>query len=218
MALLVKSCFDTASKFQGKGVTTKIGKKKHQVYFKVYCDDTSVVQAIDLACKSSNIVMLEYQGNPSELEGIDTKGVYIAVVHDFGMDISLKDIEMVKSEIPDGVTFIVKLPNEFNDMQFIMEVNSIYKDIRFCGGTMFCLEGCKLGCCGKDILDKKGIKYPEDVYLFEGCCCGLETLSEEDVELEEGKVQSEKSGRKSGGTKKKVMFADLLYANGTVGF
>lgn len=218
MSVLVKVGYETASNFRGKGVGTKVGNKKHQVYFKLYCDDTNLKECLDLARHSANVVMLEYQGIPLALENENIEGVYITQVHDYGMNLCEEDVRDVVETTPKGVTPVIRLPLEYNDMQFIYNMSQKYSQIRFCGGTVFCLDGCRLGCCGRDILDSKGIKYNENQYIHEGCCCALETLNEEDVELVESKVKEKKS--QSGGTrtKKKVMFKDLLYQSGVVDF
>lgn len=220
MSVLVKVGYETANKFRGKGVGTKVGNKKHQVYFKLYCDDTNLKDCIDLARNSANVVMLEYQGIPLALENEDLHGVYITQVHDYGMNLCEEDIQDIIDTTPTGVTPIVRLPLEYNNMKFIYDMSQKYKPIRFCGGTVFCLDGCSLGCCGRDILDSKGIKYNENQYIHEGCCCALETLTEEDVELVESKVKERKSRASTGGkgSKKTVMFKDLLYQSGAVEF
>lgn len=218
MSIFAKVCYETALKFKGKGVTTKIDKKKHQVYFKVYCDDTDIQDALNLARISSNIVMLEYQGDLSLLHQYDTGGVYLGVVHDFGMDITEADIAALLTELPANVILIVRVPLEFSNMQFIQDICTKYSNVRFCGGTIFCLEGCKVGCCGRDILEGKKIKVGNDTMMYQGCSCALQTYQEDDLELEEGKVQKSQ-GKKSGGAKKRtLMFRDLLYSGGTVDF
>ena len=220
MSVLVKVGYETAERFKGKGVSTKLGNKKHQVYFKLYCDDSNLAECVELAKTSGNIVMLEYQGLPTSFEGVNTGGVYITKVHEYGMNLCEDDIKDAISTTPEGVTTVIKLPLEYNDMRFIYNMSQKYTNVRFCGGTVFCIEGCRLGCCGRDILDKKGIKYNENQYIHEGCSCALETLAEEDVELVEAKLKDRKQRTSSGGTKKKktVMFKDLLYQGGAVDF
>lgn len=210
--LLVKTGYEVASKFRGKNVVTKIGNKKHQVYFKLYCDDMDIADCIKLYKENSNIVMLEYQGTDLGLMGVDLKGVYITKIFDFGTNISENDITDTIKYLQEGLTAIIRVPQEYKDMKFIYDMSNKYSNIRFCGGTVFCLDGCKLGCCGRDILDKKGIKYDATKYIYEGCCCALETLMDTDVELEEGSI-IKKSGT---GVKKTLKFQDLLYKNGRV--
>lgn len=208
-----------AKVFENSGVRAKVGNKKHQVYFKLYCDDTDVKDCIDLYRSCGNIAMLEYRGAIESIEDLDLSGVYIAKVFDFGTNISEDDVEGVSSSLREGLVGVLRVPTEYKDMEFIYEMSQKYDNIRFCGGTTFCLDGCRLGCCGRDILEKRNIKFDSKQYSHEGCCCAAETFDSTEVELEEYKVtkragSSTKSS--SGGSKKKVsMFKDLLYSGGT---
>lgn len=216
--ILVKTDYTTAKIYEFNSVKTKVGSKKHQVYFKVYCDDTDVNDCIELYKSSNNIVMLEYQGMVESLVGVNLQGVYITKVFDFGTNITEEDIIGIVQSLPDGLTGIIRLPQEYKDMRFIYNMSKKYLNIRFCGGTTFCLDGCRLGCCGRDILDSRGIKYDADSYMHEGCSCALETVLDTDVELEIGKLTKRSSNtQRSGGTKKKkvALFKDLLYSGGT---
>lgn len=212
--LLVKTDYETAKKYERTGVTTKVGNKKHQVFFKVYCDELTIDDCISLYRSSRNVVMLEYQGNLSTLAMKDIKGVYITRVFDFGNNITETDIQDAIEELPDGVTGIMRVPQEYSDMHFVYDMSQKYQNIRFCGGTMFCFDGCRIGCCGRDILDARNIKYDKSQYMFEGCSCALETMLSDDVVLEEGKPY--KVSGSSGNTetrkpsKRNIQMVDLM--------
>ena len=88
---------------------------------------------------------------------------------------------------------------------------------------MFNLEGCRLGCCGRDVLDSNNIKYPSDVLMHEGCSCGLEVVDEEGLEFEVStksvkkpkspkatKVKKEKSSSSAPKKKSSSSFTSLL--------
>ena len=215
--LLVKTDYETAKKYEFTGVHTKVGNKKHQVFFKVYCDDVTIDECLDLFRSSRNVIMLEYQGNLSTLAIKDLKGVYITRVFDFGNNITEDDIRDALEQIPDEVTAIIRVPQEYSDMHFVYDISQKYANVRFCGGTMFCFDGCRIGCCGRDILDKNGIKYDKSQYMFEGCSCALETVLSDDVILEEGKAyksSSNNSGGKKKSVKKSVQMQDLMYQFG----
>lgn len=213
--LLVKASFEVAKQYEHSSVITKIGNKKHQCYFKLYCDDLDIDDCLKLARTSKNIIMLEYQGSLPTLGMKDLSGVYVTRAFDFGMDVNETDIEGVFELLPKGVTAVIKLPQGYTDMRFIYSMSQKYKDIRFCGGTTFCFEGCNVGCCGRDILEKYNIKYDKSEYIHEGCACAAETVLAEEVELEVGKVhKTSQSTKKSAPSKKKVLFQDLLYQSG----
>lgn len=215
--IIVKTDYVGAKVFENSGVRAKVGNKKHQVYFKVYCDDTDVEECIELYRNCGNIAMLEYRGAVESIAELDLHGVYIAKVFDFGTNITEEDVKGVSYSLREGLVGVVRVPTEYKDMQFIYDMSQKYNNIRFCGGTTFCLDGCRLGCCGRDILDKRNIKYDEKQYFHEGCCCAAETFDATEVELEECKV-TKRAGSKSGnggGKKKVALFKDLLYSGGT---
>ena len=218
--LIAKTDYEVANRFRNIGATTKIGNKKHQVFFKVYCDDLTIDECLDLFRASRNVLMLEYQGNLSTLAIKDLKGVYITKVYDFGNNITEEEIKDVVEELPDGMVGIIRVPQEYSDMHFVYNMSQKYPNIRFCGGTMFCFDGCRIGCCGRDILDKNGIKYDKNQYMFEGCSCAIETVLADDIELEEGKPYKSSDGKGSGSkkssksSKKAVKMQDLMYQFG----
>lgn len=190
MSVIVKASYETASKYANGRVITKVNNKKHQVYFKVPCDDYSLNACIELAKNNSNIIMLDYEGlpmSPSFMALTEPIGVYIGIKIEVGMDLSEDDIVRIINDTPAGVTPIIKLPDEYKNIRFIYNMSNKYSRLRFCGGTMFNLSGCKFGCCGADILEERGIKFPADEMIHCGCSCGLEVVDEEGLEFEVSK-------------------------------
>ena len=187
MSVIVKASYETASKYANGRVVTKVNNKKHQVYFRVPCDDYSLNACIELAKNSSNVLMLDYEGlpmSPSFMALTEPTGVYIGIKIEVGMDLSEDDIVRIINDIPAGVIPIIKLPDEYKNIRFVYNMSQKYDRIRFCGGTMFNISGCRLGCCGADILDKNNIKFPADSMIHNGCSCGLEVVDEEGLEFE----------------------------------
>lgn len=213
MSVIVRTSFDNAKRYYGKGVVTKIGNKKHNVFFKVIVDDFSIDEA--LKSDDSNIVMFDYRGmvtNQTYL-GIESTNLYVSKTYEYGSNISEQDIVDVINEVPKGVVPIIKLPDDYKDFEFICRVCDKYDRVRFCGGTLFCADGCRIGCCGRDVLDNAKIKYPDGNYIKEGCACALDIISDEGLELEitDKKVRSERKKSSSGVKRQKTkMFGDLL--------
>lgn len=226
MSVIVKASYETASKYANDRVISKVNNKKHQVYFRVPCDDYSLNSCIELAKNSSNIIMLDYEGlsmSPSFLALTQPVGVYIGIKIDVGMDLSEDDLIRIMNDTPLGVTPIIKLPNEYKNIRFVSDMSHKYDRLRFCGGTMFNLEGCRLGCCGADILESRGIKFPADEMMHCGCSCGLEVVDEEGLEFEVStksvkkpkspkatKVKKEKSSSSAPKKKSSSSFTSLL--------
>lgn len=205
MAVIVRTSYENAKQYKGRGVVTKIGNKNQNVFFKVIVDDFTIEDA--LKNNDSNIVVYDYHGmvtNPVYL-GIDSTDLYITKSYEYGNDISESDILEVLNEVPEGVTPLIKLPSDYKNFEFVCRMCDKYSRIRFCGGILFCAKGCRIGCCGRDILDNAGIKYSDSNSIKEGCACALDILSDEGLELSisEKKAKSKRKRSSSGtGTKK----------------
>lgn len=225
MAIIVKADYNVVFAYNGKKVTTKYNGKKHQVLFKLACDDTNLRESIALAKVSENIIMLDYQGlanTPEYLSLIGDTGVYIARTFEFGNNFTEADIQGVLDETPSGITPIIKLQNDFNNLELIYKLCNQFPRVRFCGGHLFCLSDCRIGCCGLDIMEKSGIKYSVDSYNKTGCCCALEVVDYMGLELEASTKTVKQSSprtpkeKKPNKPRKTMKFSDLLYANGKV--
>lgn len=226
MAMLVRADYDTVSKYRGRSVYTLVGSKKQKVYFVLICDDLNLAESINLAKASKNILMVEYQGlvNNEVYQNINTnQGIYIGVVRDFGCNISEEDIIGVLDEVPEGITPIFNVPVDFKDLNFVWKMCNKYSRIRFSGGTLFNINGVRLGRIGVDILESEKIKFSMDCYKLVGTLDVMEVISSDGLVFESGgKVESktpksstkssssEKKSKSSGGSKKTVMFSDLL--------
>lgn len=139
---------------------------------------------------------MEYIGTPSGLLGLDTKGVYVGVPYDFGMDVTESDIENVLNELPEGVTMIIKLPEEYCNMEFVYNMSIKYNRVRFCGGDLLNIPRCNIGCCGNDVAERKGIKLKSVTLRKIGCGCALKVLDSKDVELVTGVETKTKTASK----------------------
>lgn len=225
MAIIVKADYSVVSAYNGKTVTTKYNGKKHKVLFKLICDDTTLAESIALAKSNNNIVMLDYQGltDAQDYKNLtESSSVYIGKTFVFGNNFTREDIQGVLDETPLGVTPIIKLPDDFSNLELVYKFCKEFPRIRFCGGHLFCLSECRIGCCGIDIIDKTGVKYSVESYNKTGCCCALEVVDYVGLELEasakSSKQNSQRSPQKKKATKPKktLRFSDLLYSNGKV--
>lgn len=218
MSIIVKSDLSRAEEFTGKSVVAKIGKKKLPVVFRVTVDDFTVEEAIDVAKRDSNILMLNYVGSQGGLSQVNPQGVYIAWSIDVGNDVSEDDIQKCVEATPPGVTLVVKVPEDYKNIRFLYEMSEKYQSVRFCGGCLFCFDECKFGCCGKDICSARGIKFDDTEYIKEGCSCAIPVFDIADVELSvaTSKAKSSNSTHKKSKPNKVAMFSSLLYGNGKV--
>lgn len=202
--VIVRTDLDRAKSFYGKGALTKYANKEQQVLFRVTVDDFNFEEALECYKNDANIVMLEYEGTDDYLENVSKEkcaGVYITKCVDVGTDVMDKDIDKIMLSIPSCIVVVIRLPQEFNDMKFIKDMCDKYSNIRFCGGTIFRLDGVRVGCCGADILHKYKIKDKD--YIKMGCSCAIPVLSDK-VELTETDEVIVLRGGKRNNTRKKA--------------
>lgn len=213
MSVILRVSYREALKYKGKTVNCTVDGKKHNAYFKVICDDLDLESCIELAKTSKNILMLDYQG----IDGAEVPdGIYVGKSFDWGSNITDSDVDnIVENELPKGMTAIIKLPDGYKNIEFVWRMSQKYPNVRFCGGTFFCATGCNLGCCGIDILDKRGIKHTDSSYMREGCCCGFQVLDLSDVsDISVGEVKQKSSSSSSSKKKPKISFSSLLFQSG----
>ena len=190
MAVLVRADLESVKQYRGKSVSTKIGNKKNQVLFRVVVDDFSLVDALAYAKTDKNIVMLEYQGSHQYLSTIaeSYNGApdlpYMVVHESVGHNIDEEVLNSVLASFPQWCSVVIKLPNDYSNMEFIYNMSQKYPRVRFCGGYVFEIDGCRLGCCGRDIFEKTGVKYSNNDMIKEGCSCCVSTVQFEDVTLD----------------------------------
>lgn len=199
-SIIVKTTLDTAKEFTGKAVSTKVHGRKYQVFFKVEVDDFNIEEAISHASRDKNIIMLDYVGTNDYITRVsDFKGVYIAWGRELGGEIDESDIAHIEDITPEGVTPIIKLPTSYNNIRFLYEMSEKYNRVRFCGGYLYSFDGCRFGCCGRDILSKLNIKFDDEDRVHEGCSCAIPVFEDSMVEL----VATSKSSRTSNNSESK---------------
>lgn len=138
--VIVKADLATAKQYTGKSLSVKIGKKKFSAVLRVNVDDFNIAEAIELAKRDANILMLNYVGSHEGIKGVNTCGVYVAWGIDVGSDVTEDDIQRLYDDVPDGVTLIVKLPEGYKNIRFLYDMSHKFDRVRFCGGSLFCLR------------------------------------------------------------------------------
>lgn len=182
---VVKTSLDVAKEYTGKSVSTKVHGKRYQVFFKVEVDDFNLEEAIAYASRDKNIITLEYVGTNDYIMRVnDFKGVYITWSKELGMEFNESDIAHVEETTPDGVTPVIKLPAEYKNIRFIYNMSKKFSRIRFCGGHIYAFDGCRFGCCGRDILMRLNIKFNEEERVHEGCSCAVPVFEDSVVDLD----------------------------------
>lgn len=218
MSVIVKADLSEVKQYTGKSVTTKIGKKNHPVLFRVNVDDFTVEEGIDIAKRDANIIMLNYIGSQAGLTNIVSKGVYITYAVEVGNDVTEEDIIKYLNNTPDGVTLVIKLPDDFKNIRFAYDMSVKYDKVRFCGGCLFCFDECKFGCVGRDICTQRGIKFDDTEYIKIGCSCCVPVEDFADVELAISTKQQKSTTHSNNKSKisKASLCSSLLFSGGKV--
>ena len=200
MAVVVKADLDTVKEFTGKGVTAKVGNKKHQCFFRVQVDDFNIEEALGMAKADSNILLLEYVGTNDYISRIaDFRGAYIVKNYELGEQFDETDVERVLDSTPDGVTPVVVLPETYSNIRFVCNMLDKYKRLRFTGGNLFTFDEYAMGYCGRDVAKRRGIKFDEEDYHKTGETCCLLTFDAMSLDL----VATSKSAARSNNTESK---------------
>lgn len=217
MGVIVKLGVEEYRQFSGKKVTTKIEKKNHNVFFRLVIDSETYSEGISMFETNLDVLSVQYAGIVTSLDTVarlaNMRGVAIDVEHEFLDTVTEEDVYGLAEETISGVTVLIKLPETYCDMEFIYNMSQAYKNVRFCGGNLFTIEGCRLGCSIEARLKRASIA-PE-IGIIDSCCSGLIRYELEALKLEvseKSKVASSSVPR----TGKKELFSSLLYANGKV--
>lgn len=220
--VIVKADLSTAKQYTGKAVYAKVSKKKNQAYFRVAANDFNVSEAVSAASRDNNILAVEYEGTLDSLKGLNFNNVCLLWEMPVGNDVTEEDIQKIVAEVPEGVSILLTLPEDFVNIRFVCDMLDKYPQIRFSGGNLFMFDGYAIGVCGKDLLTKRSIKFDSDKYLFyEGEDSALPVFDESEIELESGQKSTVKSSSSNASKKAKSskasLFSSLLYGDGKVG-
>lgn len=218
----------TAEKYKGASLKAKYNGKKQAVYLKIICDDLTLYEAIEVARNNRNVLAVEYCGmdtNPVYL-GLKNTGVYVGRVTDFGNDITVDDIQRIVQSTPEGVTPIIRLQPDFNDLYKIWYFCNQFSRVRFCGGNLFSVDGVRCGMIGVDILSRLGLKFDDSCYALGQRDDVFDTVNIDELTIEKS-VKAESTSKKTKSTTKssktsksvkkpKLSFADIMAGAGSV--
>ena len=220
MSVICKVGFDQVKGYVNSNVTTRIGKRKHKVYFRIGCDEINLMEAINVVKANDNFICIDYIGAEESdvYRNLKNTGVLIIRTHEFGNNITDEDVESIMNDTPDGVTPVIKLPNDFMDLRLVWKFSKKFSKVRFCGGDLFSVDGCRLGCCGTELFRSIGVNERQKDFNKVGCSCFYDVVNIDDIEIEVSQKKSRSSGAKKSAKKPtakkpKISFASLLSAN-----
>lgn len=228
MSIIVSCDYEEAKGYKNI-VNTKVNGKKHRVYFNVTCDDFSLTDAINLAFANSSILSVEYNGSLDNMtyKGLtkeESKGVYIFRRISSGNNITEEDIVNILEDVPEAVIPVICLPQDFVDIQFVCDACAKYQRVRFTGGRLFSFDGVRASIWGLDILDRASVKHPNELFYRNDSDCCIDVFdSSEGLEFEFSdkpesvKRKSNTSVGASGGSKRRMLFADIMSSGVKIG-
>lgn len=216
MSLICSVDYTVALQYKNMSLSTKYNNRKHKVYLKVLCNEFSLELAQALARESKNILMVEYQGLQSSQAFLEYKpnGSYVGYVTEVGNNISEEEVRELHTDTPAGMTLVLRLPNDFTNLELLSDLSQVFPDVRFCGGCLFPVEGIKVGAIGVDILEKANIKFDESSYILDRTDDVLENVPIEILTIETSVATGKKaSTKKAPGEKKPAKKPSISYAS-----
>lgn len=222
MAVVARCDLETAKAMRNKGISTRVDNKNHKVYLVTECDDSNVEEVVQALKSGVSVIGIEYIGSSLNMNYLslneDVVGsLYIYKKELFGSNVTEEDIKRFYEETPSGVVPVVSLPEDFTDLKSLVDFTSKYPRLRFCGDGLIEVCNLRLGCYGRDIFEKRGIKIGSDTLeTFDGGN-GLKTVMYNDLNCDITdkpektiRTSSNSSNSVSAGRKKQLLFSSLL--------
>ena len=220
MKAICKLDYEQAKEYANAIVSGVVGKKKYDdVFFRVRCDDTNLADTIQLVKANQKFICVDYNGM-EEFEGYvnltEDVGVLIIRVFEYGNNITETDVQELLDSTPSGVTPVIKMPEDFKDLHLVWKFSRKFPKVRFCGGNLFSLDGCRLGCCGKELFMSLNVKEKNFELDKVGCSCYFDVYDIDEIKLKISKkkakrnVKAKSSANKNKSKKPKISFVDLM--------
>ncbi len=203
MSIIVDLDYTEAQQYAGRGLSAKYNGKKHRVYIKLRCDDTNIKDGVSFASRDKGVLLVEYQAHQlGVVSGLEIpSNVNVVIRQDFGNNIEEAGVSAFASQAVDGMECVIHLPDDFDDIRFVYDMCMKYSNIRFLGGNLFRLDGCRLGYFDEGLLEKHGVKYKPGSLMTANAEDVIPVVPKDDIEIEVSSKQEKKS---NGSTKKKA--------------
>lgn len=139
------------------GAKGEVDGKKVNFFMVVNIDEANFAEAVDRLGTTKGVVAFNFIGSPAFLQDSPlvrtvSKPVIVKVQLD---TVNMIDIQQTMIAYPQTVRVVFELPKGFNNMKFIHDESKKYPNIRFEGGNLIRLAGCKIGAIGVDDIPRK---------------------------------------------------------------
>lgn len=145
------------SSVENTGVKGEVDGKKVNFYMVINVSERNIIEAQSKYGNSKGVVAFNYTGNPDFLQGNAqlaeiTKPLLLNVALE---QIGIIEIQQTMIKYPQNVRVVFQLPSDFSNMQFIYSESKKYPNIRFEGGRLLRLGGCKIGSVDIEDIPRK---------------------------------------------------------------
>lgn len=142
---------------QNTGAKGEVDGKRVNFYMIINVDETNFVDAVERFSFTKGVVAFNFVGNPTFLQ---TESIVRTVEKPILLRIPLEnvntiDIQQTMIQYPTNVRIVFVLPKDFKDMRLIYNESQKYANIRFEGGKLIRLIGCKIGAIGVEDIPRK---------------------------------------------------------------
>ena len=207
MSVIVKTDLKKYEQYANANVKADIDGKGHKVLFEIVCDEVTVRECVSAAKQNSNILFVNYQGDITDtsylnLNKLVTSGANVCKCCCYGCNIDESDVERALQEVPDGVSPVIELPDEYSNLEFIWRMCKKYPRVRFIGGDLLGVDGVRLGYAGYSDSQVKSFRVSPENVESDNDYMGLDFKNIDDVELSVVSVNAVKAQPKQKVTKK----------------
>lgn len=145
------------SEVKDTGAKGEVDGKKVNFFMVVNVDESNLAEAVDRLGSSKGVAAFKYTGAPEFLQSATTvRTIEKPLILSIALDkVSVIDIQQTMIQYPQNVRIVFTLPKEFSDMRFIHDESKKYPNIRFEGGNLLRLAGCKIGAVGVEDIARK---------------------------------------------------------------
>lgn len=183
----------------------EVNGKNVNFFLRVQVDASNISEALVKLKGNKWVAGFDFVGEPTFLHTIDIGDAVVMVEKE--VETVDENLDFTLTNLGSKIRVLVKLPKDYSDMKTIHAYSQKYPNIRFCGGNLIRLDGCNVGCIGKEDISKK-IPDNRIGVLAEGCGCVFQNIHIDDVdtlEFYESKSNvTEKKVRSSGKPKSKT--------------
>lgn len=159
-----------------KGIVEKDGIKLKDII--IVFDGNISNDRLEFLDDVKQVIGYEFKGNHIDLANVNKPKKPLRVFLD---QVDMLGVDIILNRFPSWVNIVLRTDKAH--MYDVYQVCQKYENVRFCGGYLFQLDGCRLGCGYKDTKSS----------IFEGCSCGVTDLELDGVIFKDFKVSRNKT-------------------------